>query len=58
MEKGVMKIYEDKEIVISCKQLTSKFYVIPMGNLIEENTEIIISKRGELYGDSIIRRTF
>ena len=53
-----MKIYEDKEIVISCKQLTSKFYVIPMGNLIEENTEIIISKRGELYGDSIIRRTF
>ena len=55
MEKGIMKNYENKDIVISCDKLATKFYIILMGNLMEENTEIIIAKRGELYGDSLIR---
>ena len=55
MEKGIMKSYEDKEIVYSKDVLPYKFYVILMGNLIEENTEKIVSTRGELYGDSLIK---
>ena len=55
MEKGIMKNFDNKEIVIPCDKLTTKFYVILLGNLMEEDTEIIIAKRGELYGDSLIR---
>ena len=50
-----MNNYEDKDIVIPCSSLNSKFYVLLMGNLMEENTEIIVAKRGELYGDSLIK---
>ena len=55
MENSVMKDYEDKEIIIPNDCLTSKVYIILMGNLIEENTDIIVAKRGELYGDSLIK---
>jgi cGMP-dependent protein kinase len=55
MEKGKMKDFEDKEVVISCENLTSKFYVVLMGNLIEENTDLIVCTRGELYVDPMIR---
>ena len=55
MEKCETKNYEDKEIVISKEKLNSKFYIVLMGNLIEENTESIVCKRGELYGDLLIK---
>ena len=55
MEKSTMNNYEDKDIVIPCSSLNSKFYVLLMGNLMEENTEIIVAKRGQLYGDSLIK---
>ena len=55
MENGEMKNYEDKEIIIPSDSLTSKIYIILMGNLMEESTDIIVAKRGELYGDSLIK---
>ena len=55
MENGNMRDFEDKEIVISSNELTSKFYVILMGNLIEENTDIIVCTRGQLFGDILIK---
>ena len=55
MENCITKDYEDNEVVISTESLTSKFYVLLMGNLIEENTDLIVSTRGQLYGDSLIK---
>ena len=55
MEKGNMRDFEDKDIVISSNELTSKFYVILMGNLIEEDTDVIVCTRGELFGDILIK---
>ena len=55
MEKGIMRNYEDKEIVIPSNAIPHKFFVILMGNLIEENTETIVSTRGQLYGDTLIK---
>ena len=55
MEKSIMNDYEDRDIIIPCNNLNYKLFVILMGNLMEENTEITVSKRGELYGDSLIK---
>ena len=55
IENCSMKNYEDKEIVIPCDNLSSKIYIILMGNLMEESTDIIVAKRGELYGDLLIK---
>ena len=55
MENCVVKDYEDKEIIIPNDCLTSKIFIILTGNLMEEDTELIVAKRGELYGDSLIK---
>ena len=55
MDNCKMKDYEDKEIVIPCDNINTKIFIILMGNLIEENTDLIVAKRGELYGDSLIK---
>ena len=55
MDNSSMKNYEDKEIIIRCNNLSSKIYIILMGDLMEESTDIIVARRGELYGDSLIK---
>ena len=55
MENSLTKNYEEKSVVISSKELSSKFYVVLMGILVEENTGITVCTRGELYGDSLIK---
>jgi len=55
-EKSVIKDYKDKEIVYNKNIFSTKFYVILMGNLIEENGKIILASRGELFGDVLIQK--
>ena len=58
IEDCIIKSYEDNEIIIGKEQIyvnKKKLYVLLSGNLIEKETNEIITSRGELYGDNLIK---
>ena len=58
MENCVIKSYEDYETIIEKEEIENtkkKLYILLSGNLIEKETNDIVSSRGELYGDIMIK---